>query len=43
MIERISFFIDFKNIFILNSLNISDIELEEDSNIDESENFNIGV
>ena len=43
MIERISFFIDFKSIFILKSLNISDIELEEDSNIDESENFNIGV
>ncbi len=43
MIERILLFIDFKNAFILISLNISDIELEKDLNIDESKNFNIDI
>ncbi len=37
------FFIDFKSIFILIPLNISDIELEEKSNIDELEEFNISI
>ncbi len=36
-------FFDFKNIFILISLDISDIEVKKDSNIDESENFNIDI
>ncbi len=43
MVERISFFIDFGNIFILLSLNILNSELEEDLNINESENFNIDI
>jgi len=37
------FSIDFGNVFILISLNVSNIELEEDLDIDESEEFNIGV
>ncbi len=35
--------IDFGNIFISVSLNASDIEPEEDSDIDESEEFNTDV
>jgi len=35
--------INFENIFILISLNISDIELEEDLDTDESEIFNANV
>jgi len=35
--------INFRNIFISISLDVSDIEAEEDSNIDELENFNIGI
>ncbi len=35
--------IDFGNIFISISLNISNIELEKDLNIDESKNFNIDI
>ncbi len=34
---------DFENVFILIPLNISDIEAEEDSDINEFENFNIDV
>ncbi len=34
-------FINFKNIFISISLDILDIKVEENSNIDESEDFNI--
>ncbi len=37
------FSIDFENIFILISLNILNIESKEDSDIDESEEFNIGI
>jgi len=36
-------FIDFGNAFIPVFLNVLDIELEEDSDIDESEEFNAGV
>ncbi len=43
MIKRILFSINFENVFILISLNISTIELEEDSNIEESEEFNISI
>jgi len=43
MAEQMLPFIDFGNAFILISLNILDIELKEDSNIDESEKFNINV
>ncbi len=35
--------IDFGNVFILIPLNISNIELKEDSNIDELKEFNVGV
>ncbi len=38
-----SFLFNFKDIFISISLDISDIEAEEDSNIDELENFNISI
>ncbi len=41
--ERISLFFDFGNVFTSISLNISDIEVKEDLNIDESKNFNISV
>ncbi len=41
--ERILFLIDFENVFISISLNISDIKLEENSDIDESEEFNADV
>ncbi len=37
------FFIDFENVFILVSLNILNIELKEDSDIDELEEFNMDV
>ncbi len=43
MIERILSFIDFGNVFISISLNISDIELEEDSDINESEELNTDI
>ncbi len=43
MIKRTLLFIDFGSVFILVSLNISDIELEEDSDTDKSENFNVGI
>ena len=43
MIERILFSIDFENAFILISLNILNIEVEENSDIDELKNFNVGV
>jgi len=35
--------IDFRNVFTLISLNILDIELEEDLDIDKSEKFNINI
>ena len=38
-----SFLFNFEDAFILIPLDISDIEAEEDSNIDELENFNINV
>ncbi len=41
MIERISFSINFRNIFISISLDILNIEVEEDSDINESKNFNV--
>jgi len=41
MVERILLFINFKNIFISISLNVSNIKLEKDSNIDELKNLNI--
>ncbi len=34
---------DFGNIFVLIFLNISDIEAEDDSDIDKSKNFNVSV
>ena len=37
------FLINFKNIFVLIPLNISDIEAEEDLDIDKLENFNIDI
>ncbi len=43
MIKQILLSIDFGNIFILILLNILNIELEEDSNIDELENFNVDI
>ncbi len=43
IIEQILLSIDFGNIFILISLNASDIELKEDSNIDKLKNFNINI
>ncbi len=43
MIERILPPIDFGNIFISVPLNTSDIEPEEDSDIDESKEFNISI
>ncbi len=36
-------FINFENTFILISLNILNIELEEDLDIDKSEKFNIDI
>ncbi len=43
MIEQMSLPLDFGNVFISISLNISDIEIEEDLDIDKLENFNINV
>ncbi len=43
MIERILSSINFKNVFISIPLNILDIELEEDSDINESEEFNTDI
>ena len=43
MIKRTPLSIDFKSVFALISLNISNIELKEDSNINDSENFNINI
>ncbi len=43
MTERMLLSLDFRNAFILNLLDVSDIEAEEDSDIDESKNFNMGV
>ncbi len=43
MIERMLPFIDFRNIFISILLNTLDIESEEDSNIDESKEFNADI
>ncbi len=43
MIEQMPFPIDLKSAFTLISLNISNIELKEDSDTDESENFNTGI
>ena len=37
------FLINFENMFILIFLNILNIEVEEDSDINELENFNIGI
>ncbi len=43
MTERISLPLDLGNAFILILLNISDIKVEEDSDIDKSENFNMDI
>ena len=43
IVERMLSFIDFGNVFISIPLNILDIELEEDSDTDESEEFNADV
>ena len=43
MIERMLLLFDFRNVFILVLLDVSDIETEVDSDIDESENFNVEV
>ncbi len=37
------FLINFKNIFVSIPLDISNIEAKEDSDIDESKNFNIDI
>ncbi len=43
MAEQMLLSIDFRNVFISISLNILNIEPEEDSDIDESEKFNIDI
>jgi len=43
MTERILLPFDFGNAFISILLNISDIEAKEESNIDDSENFNTDI
>ncbi len=43
MVKRILFFIDFESVFISIPLNILDIELKEDLDIDELENFNVNI
>ena len=43
MIEQILFFISFGNIFATISLDILNIEVEKDSDINKSENFNIDI
>ncbi len=43
MIKRILSSIDFGNVFISMSLNASNIEQKKNSDIDESEEFNIDV
>ncbi len=43
MIERTLFLFNLKNAFILIFLNILNIELKEDLDINESENFNIDI
>ncbi len=43
MAERMLLFINFDNVFISILLDILNIEIEEDSDIDESENFNVNV
>ncbi len=43
MTERIPLSINFKNTFVLISLDILDIEVEEDLDIDKLENFNINI
>ncbi len=43
MVERISFLINFRNIFASISLNVLNIEAEEDSDINELKNFNIDI
>ena len=43
MIERISFPFNLENIFVTIPLDISDIELKEDLDIDESKNFNTDI
>ncbi len=41
--KRISSILDYSNTFISISLNVSDIEPEEEVDTDESEEFNAGV
>ena len=41
--ERISLFFDFGNVFVSIPLDISDIEVEEELNINKLENFNINI
>jgi len=43
MVKRILFFIDFESDFISIPFNILDIELKEDLDIDELENFNVNI
>jgi len=43
IVEQMIFPIDFGNVFILISLNILDIESEEETDINKLEEFNIGV
>ena len=43
MIKRMLFLFNFRNIFVIISLNVSDIELKENLNTDESKNFNIDI
>ncbi len=38
-----SFFFNFGNVFVSTSLDILDIEVEKDSDINELENFNVGI
>ncbi len=43
MTERIPLLFDFGSVFALISLDVSDIEAEEDSDIDSLKNFNVGI
>ncbi len=43
MIEQMSFLFNFGDVFVSIPLDTSDIETKKDSNIDESENFNINI
>jgi len=43
MIKQMLFLFNFEDIFVLIFLNISNIEVEEDLDIDELKNFNVSI